>query len=358
MKRISVRLIAVLGLCFSIGQSAPVFGIIADPPLFFTPNNSANPDVLAAINGAKTSIHMTMYHLTDQTIIEALIAASKRGVDVQVILDVQQAVREKPTGAYHQLKNANVMAVKSSGGFSLSHVKAFVIDGKAAYIMTLNLTRIASTTRDVGYVANDPTTVAFVEELFTMDLKNAANQDTESPDTIPDNIVLSPTHSRPRLEALIASAKKTLQITVENLSDNTIIADIIAAKARGVDVQVLLPRCDLSSANFDMPAARQLNTAQVDVRLMPAPASETTPYIHQKSIVVDDTTAFLGSENFSFNSLDHARELGLIFSDVAKIRQMTTMFNADFSHALNMRDAEAFTCPMMTFSVDQPPLAF
>ena len=43
--------------------------------------------VLNAINGAKTSVWLGVYMLTDKDVTNALLAASKRGLEVRVILD-------------------------------------------------------------------------------------------------------------------------------------------------------------------------------------------------------------------------------------------------------------------------------
>jgi phosphatidylserine/phosphatidylglycerophosphate/cardiolipin synthase-like enzyme len=57
-------------------------------------------------------------------------------------------------------------------------------------------------------------------------------------------------------------------------------------------------------------------------------------YIHAKAIVADYGTStakvFLGSENFSDNSLNDNRELGLIISDPAVLGGVESTFNADF----------------------------
>lgn len=357
MKLRFLRLTATLLLTFTFGQSAAVFATADSQPLFFTPSGDTVPEVINAINGAKSTIRMEMYHLSLPSVIDALIAAKQRGVDIQVILDNQQVNNEKSNGAFHMLSAAGIKVVKSSAGpsgFSLTHTKTFVIDSETAYIMTLNLTRLVSSGRDVGYITNDKDTIQFFETLFVMDLKNSAESSANSPLSIPDNIVLSPVNSRARLSALISSAKKSALIEVENLSDDTLMNDMIQAKARGVDVQVLLPRCSLSNSDFDMPAARKLATAQVTVKLMPAPSTADTPYIHQKSIVIDGEKAYLGSVNFSFNSLDRARELGIIISEVPKVKQIAQMFNSDFALSLNMQQAETAVCPKSPFNEDFP----
>jgi len=345
-----IKLSAILALCLGFGVSNTIFGTGSTPPLFFTPEPSAIPEVLDAINSAKRSIHMEMYRISEATIIDALIQAHERGVDVEVILDSAAVKKEKPAGAFHRLSDAKVNVMTSSEGFSLSHLKTFVVDKATAFVMTLNFTTITDKTRDVGLITNDPQVVTFLETLFTVDKQNALNHDTASPSVVPSNFVLSPVNARDRLQTLLQGAQKNIKLMVENFSDPTMLTELIQAQSRGVKVEVVMPRCDLTTKNFDMPSARKLNEGGVTVRMMPAPMSAATPYIHQKSIVVDGQRAFLGSENFTFNSLDHARELGIIITELAKIRQLSDTFDADFAKSLKMPEAEAFTCPTRTFA--------
>lgn len=350
MKLRSLRILAAFTFCLSFGPSIPTFALVTDPPLFFIPQPMPTSHVMNAIKGAKSSIHMLMYNLTQPAVIDELIAAHLRGVDVQVILDQQNVGREKPTGAYHRLSEAKVRVVKSSPGFSLSHAKSFVIDRHTAYITTINLTRIADVTRGAGYITTDAKTVRFVLELFALDLKNAETQGLESPKHIPDNIVLSPVNSRSRLQNMILGARRSVHVVVENMSDTVIINELIAAKKRGVQVQVLFPRCNLGTADFDLPAAQTLRQGGVHVRMMPDPSNAEVPYIHQKTMVIDGQTAYLGSINFTFNSLDKARELGLIFSDRVQVQQLTAQFNTDFPKGWEMPEAEVYKCPVRTFN--------
>src|SRR3954451_24069091 len=119
MKFISLRLVAGLALALGFTQSAT--GFESAQPLFFTPAAKEVPQVIDAIRGAKTSFHMIMFRISTPAVIDELIAAKNRGVDVQVILDNNGVKTEKPNGAFTRLTAAGVKAMKSSEAFSLSH---------------------------------------------------------------------------------------------------------------------------------------------------------------------------------------------------------------------------------------------
>src|SRR6476469_4761453 len=68
---------------------ADAFTPLVDPQmeLLITPSPEGHQPFVRAIDGAKSSIERTMFHLTDPEVIEALIKAKGRGVEVNVILD-------------------------------------------------------------------------------------------------------------------------------------------------------------------------------------------------------------------------------------------------------------------------------
>jgi phosphatidylserine/phosphatidylglycerophosphate/cardiolipin synthase-like enzyme len=129
---------------------------------------------VAAIAGARTSIRMMLFHLTDPGVVDALAAASGRGVDVQIILDGKNLEARKTAEIARSLNGRGVAVTASSRAFSLTHVKAMVIDGNRALVMSLNLTRRYDKTRDYAVMTDDPGVVAEVLAVFDADLKNAA----------------------------------------------------------------------------------------------------------------------------------------------------------------------------------------
>ena len=92
----------------------------------FSPNQGSLPLVIKAINSAQKSIHVAAYSFTSKPIAEALLAASKRGVDVKVIADEKSNSGKYSATTY--LANNNV-PVKLDGNYPIFHHKFMVIDG-------------------------------------------------------------------------------------------------------------------------------------------------------------------------------------------------------------------------------------
>jgi phosphatidylserine/phosphatidylglycerophosphate/cardiolipin synthase-like enzyme len=49
-----------------------------------------------------------------------------------------------------------------------------------------------------------------------------------------------------------------------------------------------------------------------------------TPYPHLKTIVIDEKKVFIGSQNFTQNSLDNNREVGMVIQENPQIVRMVT----------------------------------
>jgi phosphatidylserine/phosphatidylglycerophosphate/cardiolipin synthase-like enzyme len=58
--------------------------------------------------------------------------------------------------------------------------------------------------------------------------------------------------------------------------------------------------------------------------------SERPLYIHAKEIVADGMRAYVGSQKFSYASLERNRELGLITTSRGVIRSLERSFDGDY----------------------------
>ncbi len=92
----------------------------------FSPNQGSLTLVLKAINSAQKSIHVAAYSFTSKPISEALLAAKKRGVDVEVVADEKSNSGKYSATTY--LAN-NKVHVKLDGNYPIFHHKFMIIDG-------------------------------------------------------------------------------------------------------------------------------------------------------------------------------------------------------------------------------------
>lgn len=308
--------------------------------LYVMPEAGPQP-ILDAINHARKSILMEMYILTysgiTQQITDALIAKSKAGLDVRIILEnkpyipapvPQPGQPPAPTinvnaAAYKVLTAANVRVKRSSPQFNFTHEKSMVIDGTTAFIMTMNLSASAFQ-KNREYVIADRSTsdVAEVARVFQADWD-------ETPIVPQDpDLVISPTNSRARILSLIDQAKKTLIAQCEFLDDPEIAQHLAQAQARGAVLSVMLSyqRPDPHTGD-DINAKERQQLAALGVTNLRFVKSIG---MHAKTIIVDGVKSYVGSENFTTNSLDRNREMGLIVSDRAIVAKLTQVAQQDW----------------------------
>jgi len=325
----------VVGLSILVGaQTAPKGQLQGKQQLILTPNPAGHPEFLWAIQNAKQSILMTMFHLTDQAIVNALIQARTKNIEVRIILD-GDGLKDKRRQAFAaQLSQGRVAVLPSSPAFSITHEKAMIIDHSYAFITAINLTDNAATTRDLGVILNDPDVVKEMLAVFETDWANAQKKTGFTPPLSNPNLVWSPINSEAKLSSLINSAKTSVVSTVENLGEAAIMNAYTNAAARGVAVRVIVPMCDKNSnPAFNYKFIPDLVTRGVQVKVMPFPETAQHPYMHSKMILVDNTYAYVGSINFSFNSVMKARELGIIFGVPQLAAQIESIFELDWGQA-------------------------
>jgi cardiolipin synthase len=277
---------------------------------------------------------MMMFHLTVPDVVDALLAAKARGVDVRIILDGKLLEKRSSGAVAQRLTDHGVVVTASSPAFSITHVKAMVIDDARAVVMSLNLTRPYDHTRDYAVVTDDRGVVDEFLRVFDADVDNAAHRTKITPPLADAALVWSPVNAEARLVRLIDSARKTIVASTENLGDKPVDEAFARAAARGVKLRLLVPLCDenpnpLRNVKF----VAELDRAGADARVMPPPATAEQPYIHAKMMIVDGVRAFVGSINFSENSMRHARELGIVFEDPAAITEFTRAFDGDWRFA-------------------------
>lgn len=282
--------------------------------------------VLNAIKGAKKSVHMTMYLLSDYRVIGALASLKNAGVDVKVVLNRTFP----PNGGsndstYASLQSKGVDVRWAPSAYAFTHAKTVIIDGAEVIVMTMNLTESSpKDNREFIATDTDPQDVADAEALFQGDYENHST-------TVTSNLVLSPQSTskidaRSRLKALIDSAKTSVDVEVQSLSENELVDALIAAKQANVKVRVVVAGgsgVDTTPAETD--SAARLKQSGVAIVYV------ANPYIHAKSLVVDGAKAFVGSQNFTPTALFNNREVGVVTDAPAAVAKVSSVIAQDFA---------------------------
>ncbi len=138
-------------------------------------------------------------------------------------------------------------------------------------------------------------------------------------------IVLPDDSSKPILNA-IDGASKSIRIKMFVFSDAALLKAIIAAKRRRVKVRVMLNAVRRSGERDNEATRRALRRAGVDVK-NPNPAFDLT---HEKSMVVDDTVAFVKSLNWTTKNFTETRDYAVMTDRKRDVAEVIDGFEADW----------------------------
>lgn len=280
-----------------------------------------------AISGARHSIELEMYELSDPVVVADLEARARAHVDVEVLLDRDYDAGSVNAPAYAALA-AHHVAVRWADASYIFHEKAMVVDGATAYIGTGNLTaEYYATTRDFWVVDTKPADVAAVVAAFRADWHRGPPGAAGSG----DDLVWSP-GAQPTVLALIDSARHSVWLESEELSSTAVVDALEAAARRGVAVRVTMTY-DSSWAW----AFRALEAAGAAVRV---DYGETPIYIHAKALCVDcvigahgSGRVLVGSQNLAYDSLNVNRELSVDTTSSLVVQPIAKVLRSDFAAA-------------------------
>ena len=136
LDRIFRQDLALSGVASAIPPASPDRRIQV---LVTRPGDGIRAAALAAIAAARHSIDLEMYVLSDRLVINALVAAAKRGVELRVLLDPTQS-QNADTLTQLNAAGANVRFYLQAGD-ELLHAKAAVIDASTVLFGSCNWSR-------------------------------------------------------------------------------------------------------------------------------------------------------------------------------------------------------------------------
>jgi phosphatidylserine/phosphatidylglycerophosphate/cardiolipin synthase-like enzyme len=139
-------------------------------------------------------------------------------------------------------------------------------------------------------------------------------------------IVLPDDSGKPILDA-IAHATKSIRIKMFVFSDPSLLKAVIDAHQRGLDVRIMLnpARRDGKEENAD--SRKALLNAGIKV-LDSNPAFDLT---HEKSMVIDDATAFVQSLNWETENLTTTRDYAIVTAHKHEVHEVAQCFDADWN---------------------------
>ena len=109
--------------------------------LIVMPDDSAKP-ILDAVNGAKKSLRVKMFLFSDPELLQAVIAAKRRGVSVRIMLNPARRDGEsKNQASRKKLEAGGVKVIDSNPDYDVTHEKSMVVDDETAFVNSSTGTR-------------------------------------------------------------------------------------------------------------------------------------------------------------------------------------------------------------------------
>lgn len=319
--RIRRRLVLLLALLLALPRPAlaqetpPAEGVSAHFFGSLTGSATTQPgpaDALfsALAASATATIDIALYDFNRASVRDALLAAHARGVAVRVVGDDEIAAEVPGDGDFYAaISAAGIPLVTDAPRNSLQHNKFAVFDGRTVWTGSTNFSDNAFTRNGENTLVLTDTQLAAIYTaefqemaggLFSNDKHNNTGHEAAVGGSRVE-VAFAPTDGvEGRIIAALASAEHSIQVAMFVLTNDQIGAELIAARARGVRVEVLL---DQVQAGSTFGLRDQLCDADVTVRV-----EDWTGLLHDKYAVVDAGTAsdpliITGSTNWTASAV-------------------------------------------------------
>ena len=148
---------------------------------------------------------------------------------------------------------------------------------------------------------------------------------TTTPRTTEPETFVGPTGLQDRMGALIDSAQTSLDVQMYLFTVRALADKIVAAKARGVAVRMILDPDEAGNQNVT-PALTSGGVAWKN-------ASTVYQFSHAKYLVIDRTTAVIMSMNFNADAMVNERNYGMIDKDPEDVADVQAIFEQDWALA-------------------------
>jgi cardiolipin synthase A/B len=294
--------------------------------LIILPDDSAQP-VIDAINASTRSVRIKMFAFTHQPLLDAVVSAHRRGVEVKVMLNPERRDGETDNDAARDMLQKFGIDVRASNpAFDLTHEKSMVVDHEYAFIESLNWTDENFTeTRDYAVVTPSAKEITEIVDCFDADWHREEFDPGGG-----SHLIWCPTNGRHRMADFIDSAEHTLFVQNERYQDPVIIERLVRAARRGVKLHVMARAAHHLKSNKLLEGVSGLRILD-DVGIKIHRLKHLK--LHAKMILADNDRAIVGSINFSPGSFDHRRELAIEARDHHIMKRLNEVAHHDWKHS-------------------------
>lgn len=289
----------------------------SDFTIEITPSNTLQETIIWQIKTSRKKVFLSIYLLTLTSIVDALIDAHERGVDVRVLLE--KTVYQLPKinhPAFLKLQEAGVdIRWSSESDINFNHSKYAVFDGKIAMIWTGNFTQSTlDTNRDFFVFINRTDIAQALEDIFVKDFYQITTQYSGTP------LLISPDNARIWIMKFIETAQNSIILFAPSLEDLELIWLLERKKREWIRIFLCTPVKDRAISVQNL---KWLSGKNVTIFW------SNKPFTHGKTILIDEKNLLVGSMNFTNNSLTNNREVGIILPILNHLELYHKIFQTD-----------------------------
>ncbi len=275
--------------------------------------------LIRRIDWAQQEIKVAVYMFTVPSLMDALLRAKRRGVDVEVIMEGNpyNATSINREAVQFFKKNSIDFYETDNQYFSFMHAKYMIID-ESWLIATANWTRSS-------FSSNREFFILWKDSLIREELRNIFEKDFQGNEGVSHDtrILVWPTNARERIIQFAQSAIKTIKLYMPSLTDEKIILEFQKICSQGKMIYVILDKNDENTKKGNIISQNWCP----QIRVM------KTPSLHGKALIIDEKKGFIGSFNFTKNSLENNREIG-IFLNGETILNIVNIFDSDWQKSV------------------------
>ena len=336
--------------------------------------------MFAAIDAARASINLETYILDDDEVghrfVDALIVKQRAGVQVNLIYDGVGAI-STPSTLFQSLRDNGVRTLEfnpvnplvAKAGWDVNHRdhrKLLIVDGRTAFLGGINVSGVYSggslgrrtparpsdkvPWRDTDVQIDGPVVAEF-QMLFVATWAKQHGETlagrayfpplSRQGDEVMRAIGTSPDDAMSRIYVTLLSAIESAEteILLTNayfVPDPQLLATLIAAAARGVDVRMVLPGGTDSVLVFNAGRSHYDQLLKSGVKVYERQGA----LMHAKTAVIDGVWSTVGSTNLDWRSFLHNDEVNAVVLGSGFGNQMRSAFVADVaqSKAVTLED--------------------
>jgi cardiolipin synthase len=336
-------------------------------------------DLEAMIRRARKSVQVHIFQLGGETgmrVVRALAERKAAGVDVQVLLDPNHggagSVKQQFMQCVAALDQAGIRwrdydlrgMPKGPTWLSrlglLDHTKLVVVDGEIALMGGMNFYDDGAPNHDYMVRIEGPAATRLGESI-NLDWVHSGSKDGTialEPASTRGEATVALAETSPRVRNIrgllcerFLAARKKIWTEVLFLDDDRVIDALGKARARGVDVKVILdpikwgnhvPELEMLPFNGipNWAAVGRLLDAGVQVHWFDSTVPKRN--LHAKISMVDDRWVMTGSANYTYRSLDRSREIEMEAESTALAAQFGAQFEQDVASAPRIQSLTRF----------------